>query len=386
MPDPTASRPRLHVLQILEATTGGTRRHMVDLISHLPADRFRVSLACSTRRDPRFLDDLADMKARGVTVHIVPMRREIRPFSDLAAFVQLRRIIRRGGFDVVHTHSSKAGFLGRLAAASAGVPRIIHTPHTFPFQMDVHGFRRSGYVQLERLAARFTDRLICVCPAQKILAQSVIDPARIAVVENGIALRPPRDPAERQRHRLAWGVAPDQPLVGVVGRFVPQKGYADVVAAAGLVAELRPDARFALVGDGELKTDIEGRIRSRGLQSRVVIVEGREDAPELMPAFDIVALPSLWEGLPYVLLEAMAAGRAVVATRVGGIPDVIDDGRDGVLVPAREPAALAAAIAKLIDNGERRSMMGVEARDKVVARYGLDRMISRIVALYEGTL
>lgn len=386
MPEPSDNRKPLKVLEVLEATAGGARRHLLDLVLNLPAGRFEVSVACSTQRDPRFLDDIELLEARGIRVHELPMQRSIRPIGDAIAFGRLLLLIRRGGFDVVHTHSSKAGFLGRLAGALAGVPRVIHTPHAFPFEMDVNRLSRFWYRQLERLAARGCDRIVCVCPSQRALAESLVEPARVVVIENGIAPRPPWEATDRERRRREWGMAADAPVVGMVGRFMLQKGHSDFVAAAARVAARLPEARFVLVGDGELKPRIEKRIFAAGLKDRFLLIPAREDVPDLLPLFDVVALPSLWEGLPYVLLEAMAAGRGVVAARVGGMADVIENGVDGLLVPPRTPAALAEAIVKLFDNAERRSTMGEHARETVMSRYGLDRMIGRLTALYEGAL
>ena len=386
MPEPAVHRQPLKVLEVLEATTGGTRRHLRDLVTRLPAGRFEISVACSTRRDPHFLDDLKLMEARGIRVYELPMQRSIRPIGDAMAFGRLLPLIRRGGFDVVHTHSSKAGFLGRLAARFAGVPRVIHTPHTFPFEMDVSRPARFRYFQLERLAARWCDRIVCVCPSQRALAESLTEPARVVVIENGIAARPPRDAAERRRRRRELGLAPDVPVVGVIGRFTLQKGQADFVAAARQVAARLPETRFVLAGDGELKPRLERMILAAGLKDRFTLVEAREDGPELLPVLDVAALPSLWEGLPYVLLDAMAAERAVVASRVGGMSDVIEDGVDGLLVPPKDPAALAEAMMKLVDNEELRSKMGKHARETVMSRYGIDKMIGRLAALYEGAL
>ena len=175
-------------------------------------------------------------------------------------------------------------------------------------------------------------------------------------------------------------------VAGVIGRFTLQKGQADFVAAARQVAARLPEARFVLVGAGELRPRLERMILAAGLKDRFILIESREEGPDLLPIFDVVALPSLWEGLPYVLLEAMAAGRCVVATHVGGMADVIEDGVDGLLVPPKNPAALAAAVMKLFDNGELRSKMGSHARETVTGRYGLETMIGRLAALYEGAL
>lgn len=376
-------RYTVRVLEILEATEGGTRRHLVDLVTHLDPARFDISVACSTLRDASFADDLRLMESRGIAVHIIPMRRAISPFRDALAFLRLVRLMRRERYDVVHTHSSKAGFLGRLAARVARVPWVIHTPHTFAFEMTVGGAARFFYVCLERFAARLTDRLICVCPSQRAAAAALMDPARVVVIENGIGAMPECDSLERVRRRRELRFEDSHLVVGVVGRFTAQKGHRHFVEAACQVAVRVPEARFLLVGDGVLRPAIERQIAAAGLAERVIIVGACDDVPSLMPLLDVAVLPSLWEGLPYTLLEAMAAGRAVVASRVGGIPDVIVDGENGLLVPPADPTALAAAVVKVLENAAFRSTIGRKARETLVGRCRLDEMVRRMADVYE---
>jgi len=374
------------VLQVLEATEGGTRRHLVDLVTHLDPARFTVSVACSTRRDARFLDDIRTLEARGIVVHRLPMRRAISPVWDLVALIRLVQLMRRGRYDVVHTHSSKAGFLGRLAARLAGVPRVVHTPHVFPFDMDVSHAARFFYFQVERFAARMTDCLVCVCPSQRATASALLDAARVVVIENeidGHAHALPAGAGRLSRHDL--GFAEDaRLLVGMVGRLTPQKGPAYFVNAARLVAARLPEVRFVVVGDGPLRPAIERQIASAGLRERVVMAGERDDIPALLGLVDVVVLPSLWEGLPYVLMEALAAGKAVVATRVGGIPDVVIDGVNGLLVQSRDAVALAGAMLKLLENGACRATIQEAARNTAAARPGLDTMVALLSDVYEG--
>ncbi|MEI7881202.1 MAG: glycosyltransferase family 4 protein [bacterium] len=377
---------KCQVLEILEATTGGTRRHLMDVVTSLNPSRFQVTVACSARRDPAFFNDIALMRAKCITVHLIPMRRAISPFSDLLALLRLVSLMRHTRFDVVHTHSSKAGFLGRLAARLTGVPRIIHTPHTFPFQMKSSRPIRFAYFHLERFAARFTDRIICVCPSQRVIAQQLTNPARAVVIENGIGAAPPPDMAERHRRRLELGIATGCLVAGMVGRFTLQKGHVHFIAAARQVAARLPAVRFVLVGDGELKQRIERSIAAAGLQERFIILGAREDVPELVPLFDVVVLPSLWEGLPYVLLDAMSAGKPVIASSVAGMADVITNGDNGLLVPPEDPTALADAMLKLLENGKLRSTMGNRARESLRHRCRLEDMIERLSSVYEGRL
>jgi len=380
------TQSRCKVLEVLEATVGGTRRHLLDVVTHLDPARFQVSVACSVRRDPLFRDDIALLRAKGIRVDIIPMRRALRPFSDLVALLRLVRLMRRGGFDVVHTHSSKAGFLGRLAAKWVGVPCVVHTPHTFPFEMDVSPLARWCYVRLERVAARFTDYMVCVCPSQRTVAESLVGAARVAVIENGIAFPQygGHYAARRMQAKADLGIDPGNFVVGVVGRFAPQKGHAYFIDAARRVAERLPYVRFLLVGDGELREAIERQIVRAGLKDRFIIVGAREDGTDLLPSLDLVVLPSLWEGMPYALLEALAAGKPVIASCVGGMQDVIQDGVNGVLVPPRDPVALAEAMVKVLENPVLGSKIGDRARETVATRYRIEEMIERLSALYEG--
>jgi glycosyltransferase involved in cell wall biosynthesis len=245
---------------------------------------------------------------------------------------------------------------------------------------------RFAYFHLERFAARFTDRIICVCPSQQVIAQQLTNPARVVVIENGIGAPPPPDVAERKRRQLELGIVTECLVAGVVGRFTIQKGHAHFIAAARQVAARLPNVRFLLVGSGELKRNIEQNIATAGLQERFIILGAREDVTDLLPLFDVVVLPSLWEGLPYALLEAMSAGKPVIASSVGGMADVIKNGDSGLLVPPEDSIALADAMLKLLENGKLRSNMGNSARESLRHRCRLEDMIDLLSSVYEGRL
>jgi glycosyltransferase involved in cell wall biosynthesis len=376
---------RIRVLQILEATTGGTRRHLVDLARHLDPTRFELHLAVSTRRDPDFLDDLRLLRERGLEATVVPMLRAIRPWHDLPAFLRLRRLIAALRPDIVHTHSSKAGFLGRLAARQVGTPAVVHTPHVFPFQMAVSPALQALYRVLERRAARWADRIACVCEQERreALRLRIAAPDRLVVIPNGVEapIEPPT-PADRLTQRRALGLAPDGLVVGMVARFTRQKGHADLLAALPAVFRREPGARVVLVGDGELRAALERDIAARGFRGQVTIVGAREDAARCYPAFDVTALPSLWEGMPYALLDAMAHGSAIVATTVGGVPEAIKDGQSGLLVPPSAPDRLADALTALLADPALRARLGEAARRTVQKQFRLPEMIRMTAELY----
>jgi glycosyltransferase involved in cell wall biosynthesis len=236
------------------------------------------------------------------------------------------------------------------------------------------------------VAARLADRIVCVCPSQQRSAAALAGPARVVVVANGIDRPGPPDAAARERQRRELGVAPPHPAVGGGGRYSPQKGDVYFVGAARRVAARVPQARFVMVGAGEIQRPIARLVAASGVPERFVLAGPRDDVPDLLGALDVFVLPSLWEGLPYALLEAMAAGNAVVASAVGGVPDVIQDGTSGLLVPPGDPAALAAAMLKLLESEAQRAKMGRCAREVVATRYRIEDMLDRIAALYEGRL
>jgi len=378
----------IQVLEILEATTGGTRRHLFDLAAGLDPRRFAVRVLCSTLRDPAFAGDVRALRARGIPVTIVPMRRAIHPLSDPAALAAIYRHLKRRRCAVVHTHSSKAGFLGRLAAHAARVRRVIHTPHLFPFEMDVGPLRRSFYAGLERMAARWTDRIVCVCPFEResALRRHVAPADKLTVIENGIRMPTSCSPDAAARLRRELGFAPDDTVVGAAGRLTAQKGYSDLVRAAAGIVKRRPGTKFVLAGDGELRRAIERLVARIGLQADFRLLGSRTDLDPFYALLDVVVFPSRWEALPYTLIEAMAAGRAIVAARVGGIPDVLTNGHNGLLVPPRDVPGLRDAVGSLLDHPQRRQALGKEARRTAEERFRLSDMLERIGALYEGGL
>lgn len=378
----TAARVKLH--HILEATGGGTRRHVRDLLTHLDPELFELSLSASPLREKGFADDIDEFRRLGVTVHLVPTKRGVSPIIDAFAYHRLSKIIKQGRFDIVHTHSSKAGILGRLAAARYGVATIIHTPHVFPFQMNVGPTRKRFYLQLERMAARRTTRLVSVCEAERRTAvqAGLFQAGDVTVIHNGV------DPAEwrpaassRRNSRRHIGIPDDAFVIGLIGRFMEQKGHRLFVEAANLVAQ-RTDARFLLVGDGPTKPAVIQTIERTRLAARFVILPHREDVAACYAACDIIALPSLWEACPYTILEAMAMGLPVVATATGGVPEIIADRVNGRLSPPGDAAALADRLIALRENRDARAALGAAAGETVTERFQRERMIRAHQDLY----
>jgi len=377
------------VLHVLEATEGGTRTHLRDLVLRLQRMDWQVDVAVSDERDPSFADDLALFQSAGVGIYIVKMQRRIAPLADWRAFCDLWTILRQQRYDLVHTHSSKAGFVGRLAARVAGVPALC-TPNAFRFQApDAGGFERWLVVRLERLAASWGSGIICVSEGEREAAlEARIDRAeRLHLVPNGIDLAPLDAAAGRGGGRDALALRAEAwPIVLTIGRRVPQKGDRYLLEAWPEVVRAFPDAQLVIVGDGPLLDDLQQLATRLGIDDSVCFPARQGDVGRLYAMADVYVLPSLYEGCPYSLLEAMALGRTCVATAVAGSRDIIADGQTGLLVPAADPPALAAALLRALSDHDLRVKLGEQARHVARRDYTADRMAAATVALYDETL
>jgi glycosyltransferase involved in cell wall biosynthesis len=296
--------------------------------------------------------------------------------------------LRERNFDVVHTHCAKAGVVGRLAASRAGVPRIVHTFHGFPFHEFQSMARRRAYVSIERRLGRITDVALCVGAgvAAEAIRRELIAPERvrtIGVAVDGLdrvrASANAGAPEARRLARIALGLPADAIVVGAVGRLTYQKAPEDFLAA--MLALGRPEVIGVWVGGGELAERV-GR-RARALPGiRVVLAGERTDVLEVLPAFDVFALPSRYEGLPTVVVEAMICGVPVVATAVNAIADLVVPGETGMLVPPHRPELLAAAVRYLLDSPAVAARMAAAARTRLGDRYGEPALRAALTAAY----
>jgi glycosyltransferase involved in cell wall biosynthesis len=336
---------------------------------------------------------IEEIRARGIPLKILPcLRREISPVNDLKALFELQRMMAtRNGtprFDIVHTHSSKAGILGRIAAKRARIPLIIHTVHGWSFHDRMSALRRKVYVELERWAATHSDALITVTlfDIEKGLSHRIGRREDYVVIRSGIELDRFGSPdLSGQAVRNALGIPPQTPVVGSVTRLSPQKAPLDLVDAWAKVHRERPEAHFVIVGDGPLRQAVENRIEALEITDCVTLTGLRRDVPELMAAFDVFVLSSLWEGLPRVLPQAMAAGLPIVCTHADGTAEAIVDAEHGFLVPRSKPEELAAKVLLLLGNPNLRTRLGEIGRQRS-AEFGAKRMVEQIEELYRSRL
>lgn len=319
-------------------------------------------------------------------VLIPQLRRDLLPLHDLVAFFKLWRFFRREKFDIVHTHSSKAGILGRWAAKLAGVPQIFHTVHGWGFHDYQKRWKRNLFIFLERRTARITAKLVTVSQenTRKGLEAGIGSPDQYLTIYSGI------DPAAYQKGknleklRDSLGFPKGDLLVGTVGRFVDQKNPLFFVRIAGRLRRNHPNLFFIFVGDGPLRPQVEKEKNLWKLGSALCLTGIRRDAPDLTQLFDIFLLPSRWEGLPRALLGAMAAGKAVVASRTDGNREVIEHGKNGLLVDIGDEEEWVRAAEMLIAQPELRRRLGEEAQKTITDRFSDVKMLEDLVKLYGG--
>ncbi|MFL7792301.1 MAG: glycosyltransferase family 4 protein [Anaerolineae bacterium] len=385
---------RVRVLQVITRLIVGGAQETVMLVADMlnPA-RFDASVISGPQTGSEG-SLIEEMRARGVPLTIESaLVREIAPAKDLLALVRLARFIRHGRYDVVHTNSSKAGILGRWAAWLAGLagtpaPVIVHTVHGWAHHEQQHPAVRRFYILLEQITQRITDKLIVVSPRniEKGLADGIATRDKYVTIRSGIELHSFRQPTRpREAVRAELSIPPDASVVGTVTRLSPQKAPLDFVAAAAQVAAQRPDVHFVVVGDGPLRAEVEAQIAAAGFTDRFHLTGLRRDVPDLLHSFDVFALTSLWEGLPRVLPQAMAAGLPIVATAADGNAEAVEDGVNGLLTPPGDPQALAEGVLRLLDDPALATQMSAAGRERA-DEFGARKMVDDIAALYETLL
>jgi lipopolysaccharide/colanic/teichoic acid biosynthesis glycosyltransferase/glycosyltransferase involved in cell wall biosynthesis len=389
VPEASLTRPKI-VRVIARLNVGGPALHVVLLNAGLR--RLGFSPLLVTGQEAASEGSLHVYAAmHGVTPIVIPeMAGELSVNArDLRALIKIYRLLRRERPTFVHTHTGKAGVLGRIAAIVAGVPIILHT---------FHGHVLHGYYgpvktwllrRLEWALARRTDCIVTVSEAVKrdLIEYGIASADRITVVPVGIDLEPFLTSARHSRKfRSGLGIPEPSPLIGIVGRIVPIKDHRLFCDAAALIVARHPAARFVVVGDGVLRTEIESYAQTLGLARRVVFSGWRRDLPDVYSDLDVLVITSRNEGTPVAAIEAMASRCPVVATRVGGVPDLIEDGSTGLLVRYRDAAELSESVLRLLDDASLVERLTAAAQARVRAEFTSTRLVTDIAALYERLL
>jgi glycosyltransferase involved in cell wall biosynthesis len=370
----------LHVITRLEL--GGAQYNTLYTVAHLDRSEFQPALAWGP-------GDVLDAEVpHGVDRFEVPdLQRTVRPGRDAAALRSLRGVIRRFRPHLVHTHSSKAGVLGRAAARLEHVPAI-HSVHGFGFTPSQPVLLRGLFLSLERLAARWTEVFIAVshANARSGIELGLFTADRVRVIRSGIPLVRYRSVAgPRPELARSLGVPVTAPLVVQVGNFKPQKAPLDFVRMAARVASRVPSVRFVMVGDGALRPAVEALAHSLGIDNLLVCAGWRDDVDQILAAARVVTLTSRHEGLPRALVEARASGVPVVATAVDGTPEIVADGVTGFLVQPGDIEGLADAVGRLLTDDSVHRRLSLASRQRL-EEFDIDRMVRQQEELYRWVL
>jgi glycosyltransferase involved in cell wall biosynthesis len=373
---------RIAVAQVITRFTAGAGGVALRGALALDRERFdvRVFAAPGGSLTPEAIE-------AGIPVVPIPsLRPELDPVHDRRALEELTGHLARTRFDVVHTHSAKAGAIGRWAGRRARVPTIVHTFHGFPFHPFQSPPRRRAYLAIERSLARITDHFFAVgsAVAAEAVRLRIAPPDRVEVVASAVdgARIVARDASTRAAARVRLGLPPEAPVVGCVGRLDRQKAPGDLVEAMALLD--RPDVWCVWVGDGPLRSSVRELAERRGVSGRFVLTGDRDDVPELLPAFDVFALPSLYEGIPCALVEAMLCGIPVVGTTVNGVHEVVSPGRTGLLARPADPPSVAVAIRFQLDHPARAGRMADRARAGLADRFDPEVLGRQLEDVYVG--
>jgi glycosyltransferase involved in cell wall biosynthesis len=360
------STPRIEVAQVVTRFIAGAGGVALRGVLDLDPDRYRVTFVTGE------IGPLADRAAdAGMEVVVEPsLVAPLSPQQDRTALVRLSRLFRQRQFDVVHTHSAKAGAIGRWAAHRTGVPLIVHTYHGFPFHQFQSPARRAAYVAIERRLAPVTDMVLAVGTgvATEALRRGLARPGAlrtVAPVVDGRVVE--QDARTRAAARALLGLAPDVPVVGTVGRMDFQKAPEHFLEAVALMRH--PDAVGVWLGGGPALEELRDAATQRGLAHRMRFIGERHDIPDLLPAFDVFAMSSRYEGLPCAVVEAMRCGLPVVATAVNSVPDLVIPGVSGVLVSPARPAELATAVDDLLDDPAEAARLAAGGRGRAGAPF-----------------
>ncbi len=375
----------LRVMHVMESTIGGTRRHITDVGRGLVGRGLEVHLVVSAERQPDFRRELERLAAEGCAIHELPMVRSISPVRDGRHLLALERLLERVRPDIVHTHSSKAGVLGRLASLCTGVGVRVHTPHTlaFTFREMFGPLKRALFYHLERQLAGHTRRYVAVSASEacSFASSGVVNASKVSVVCNGVD---PRDYENVAPIDIASsGLVAGRTTAAVIGLLNIAKGQDWAIES--LLHPGNGDLQLLLAGAGPMRTELEDLAARLGVAERVAFLGFREDVPSILAACDFLLLPSRWEGMPYVVLEAMASGRAVVATPVNGASDLVVEGETGWLAETTSGEALAEVLADVLAGGPGvlRSA-GEKGRIRVGGAFTTTRMVDDLVDLYSN--
>lgn len=360
---------KIHVMQVtFGMPIGGMERVIMDLCRYVDPDRYRFSICCTSVRGP-----LADqMEAEGVPLIFCPNQSRVAKYLR---GLELSRVFRGADIDILHTHHMPAFIDSVIGARFTKIPVLINTDHCKDYPIPKH------LMLMERAASYFADEIVAVSnhTRDEMIRYQKIDPGKVSVIYNGINIKLTRKSSPEELRREV-GLKPNETVVGTVGRVVDQKGFDLLLQSVPGILRRFPDTKFMVVGGGDRERDLKELASELGISSQVIFTSWRSDAVDLIQVCDIFALTSRFEGMPMVLLEAMALSKPIVATAVGGVPEVVQNGHNGIVIDRRTPELLEKALLELISDRELARRMGSHGR----ARYDKYFTAEAMASAYEG--
>ncbi len=386
----------IHLITRLDK--GGSAENTLLTVLGIDKKKYEVVLAKGPTYESRMskeehasvIADLKEAQLQGVKIVNIPfLLRRINPVYDLLALFSLYILLIKERPTIVHTHTSKAGLLGTLAAKMAGIPILVHTPHGHVLWGYFGPLKTKIFIFLEKLTSRITDKIVALTNREKedYLMFKIANEDRFTVIFSGIKLKKFNESllGEKKSFKKELGIPETSSIVGTVARLVPVKGPESLIKAAKYITSKYPDTLFIFTGDGYLRQDLENKAFKMGIKENIIFLGWRDDAAKIISAYDVFVLPSLNEGMGRVLVEAMALGKPIVASNIGGIPDLVIHGKNGFLVPPKNPRELAKYIEILLEDEKKREKMGLKGKEMSL-HFSAKNMVEKIEELYAELL
>lgn len=357
----------------------GGETYLLSLARRLDRKRFRLLVLVPESGQ---LED--NLRMEGIETH----RWEMGRLGSIAPILHLRSLLREWRVDVLQSHGARTNFYARIAGRLARVPMVLSTIHNSLYDYPVGSLKKGLYIALDRLTTPLVHCILCVAEShrQELIRRYGLAPAKVMTIHNGVDLERFRPERYGRGARKEWELPDEAPLLGIIGRLTHQKGHATLLCALPALISRFPHLRCLVVGDGELRADLQRLATELSVTRQCLFVGARQDIPHILSALDVLVIPSLSEGFPYVALEGMAMAKPIVATAVNGLPECIQDGVTGRLVPKADPPALAEAIGEILSDSQGAATLGQAARRRVEREYSIERWVGRLEHLYESLL
>jgi len=371
----------MNILYVVRPADGGIKNHVLSLLRHLDKSKYKITLACPQKEE--WKTQLVDT---GIEVVEIPLKGDLSFCADLKCIRQLMNVIKNRKIDLVHTHGMKAGIVGRIAGLlfrGPAAPSLLSTVHNSVYCYRMSDLRRHMIGRVQRYLAQKTDKFITVSHALKreIMQWEGVPDERVKVIYNGIRIEAFNKKITPYA-KIRLGLNPVFPVVGTVARLAPQKGLEYFIQAAFLVSQVVDQVQFLIAGSGPLRKKLEQDAYKLGLKDKIVFTGYCPDISEIYPIIDVFVMPSLSEGLSISLIEAMAARRPIAATAVGGIPELIEHRKTGILVPPGNAQALAQGIMELLKRTKWAEKLAEAAYQKARNNFTIEKMVQQTEDIY----